>query len=398
MERRLSFWVIASTYVGTVVGAGFASGQEVLQFFVSFGLRGLAGLGLTTVLLIFFGYRLMETGRRLGASSYLAVILENAGPWLGKLLDGVITFFLFGALLIMAAGAGALFRQHFGLPLVLGSALLLGATWGTVLAGLGGVIAAISAIAPLLVISVFGLSLFTLLANWGRLPAALFWELPARAAVPFWPLAAVIYASYNLILAVAVLAPLGARTDSRELLRGAVWGGAILGLAAAAISLAIFARGTRAAAVEIPMLAVAAQAGPVVSLGYGAILLAEIYTTAVSSLYGFGSRLGGPGRPFWLVVTAATGAALALAQLGFSRLVATVFPAVGYAGLLLLASLFWRYVKEKGVASEAAAFAAPALRRLAPGPVSKLLRSREKEEDQEAPPAPRERPPQEGGS
>ncbi|HEX3032027.1 MAG TPA: hypothetical protein VHS59_07255 [Bacillota bacterium] len=27
-------WQIAATYIGTVVGAGFASGQETLQFFL----------------------------------------------------------------------------------------------------------------------------------------------------------------------------------------------------------------------------------------------------------------------------------------------------------------------------------------------------------------------------
>src|SRR5258707_9215767 len=34
---------IAGAFVGVIVGAGFASGQEILQFFAGFGAIGLAG-------------------------------------------------------------------------------------------------------------------------------------------------------------------------------------------------------------------------------------------------------------------------------------------------------------------------------------------------------------------
>ena len=34
---------IAATFIGTTIGAGYASGQEILQYFVSFGILG--GMG-----------------------------------------------------------------------------------------------------------------------------------------------------------------------------------------------------------------------------------------------------------------------------------------------------------------------------------------------------------------
>src|SRR5690606_27678155 len=39
-------WAVAGAFVGTVVGAGFASGQETLRVFTAFGPAGLAGRGL----------------------------------------------------------------------------------------------------------------------------------------------------------------------------------------------------------------------------------------------------------------------------------------------------------------------------------------------------------------
>lgn len=52
---------IGLTYAGTVIGAGFASGQELLQFFASYGWFGLLGVCVATILFTVFGkYCLMS--------------------------------------------------------------------------------------------------------------------------------------------------------------------------------------------------------------------------------------------------------------------------------------------------------------------------------------------------
>lgn len=40
---------IGAAFIGVIVGAGFASGQEVLQFFTSFGVMGIVGAFIATV-------------------------------------------------------------------------------------------------------------------------------------------------------------------------------------------------------------------------------------------------------------------------------------------------------------------------------------------------------------
>lgn len=342
-----SSFKVAAVYIGTVVGAGFASGQEVLQFFGYFGLWGLAGLAVATALLVYFGYATMSLGHRLGSSSYRPVIRMAGGRWAGNAVDAVITFFLFGVLTIMAAGAGALFAEQFGLPSWTGSTLMVAVSLVTVLLGFGGVISAISIFVPFLLAAIGGVSFYTLATKWPALVANTDWSAPARAAVDFWPLAALNYVSYNMVLAVAVLAPLGAVAAPQAIRRGAVWGGLGLGLGATAIFLSTLAGVPQAAAFEIPMVFSARSISPWVGTVYGVVLLAEIYTTAVGGLYGFVSRLADPQGPrFRLVAVAASLAGLAAAQVGFSRMVGTVFPAVGYAGFLLLGSLAYAHLRE----------------------------------------------------
>jgi uncharacterized membrane protein YkvI len=123
-KKSLSVFQIAAVYIGTIVGAGFASGQELLQFFGYFGIWGIAGLLLATALFALFGAQLMLIGNRLQADSYKAVLEALGGRWLGLLLNVVITFFLFGLLVAMVAGVGATFLQEFRLPESWGLALM----------------------------------------------------------------------------------------------------------------------------------------------------------------------------------------------------------------------------------------------------------------------------------
>jgi uncharacterized membrane protein YkvI len=104
--------------------------------------------------------------------------------------------------------------------------------------------------------------------------------------------------------------------------------------------LAILAGAPAVAGYEIPMLIVAGRISPVARLIYTLVLVAEVYTTAIGSLYGLVSRLVSANSPRFkpLTLLVATAAFFA-GRLGFSKIVSTVYPAMGIASLIFLASL-----------------------------------------------------------
>ena len=53
---------VALAYVGIIVGAGLSSGQDLMQYFVSFGLVGLLGVLALAVLNAFFGKIILTLG------------------------------------------------------------------------------------------------------------------------------------------------------------------------------------------------------------------------------------------------------------------------------------------------------------------------------------------------
>lgn len=327
---------MAAVYMGTVVGAGFASGQEILQFFGYFGLWGVAGLALATFVFGFFGAKIMLLAYRIKAASFKEVVDAVGGRCLGPLINFFITFFLFGILVAMVAGTGAIFKQEFNLPPTIGLAVMAALACVTVIAGLGRVIDAISMVVPFLIAAVLGVGLYILFSA----PVELTWSSPASATLPGWPLSGLAYVSYNFTLAVPLLTPLGTLTGPDALRKGAYVGALGLGASALVILLALLAGAPAVTHFEIPMLVIAGRASPLARLAYTLVLAAEIYTTAISSLYGFVSRLASPGSFWFKPLTVLVAAASFFAgQLGFAQIVATVYPAMGFAGFFFLAAL-----------------------------------------------------------
>lgn len=349
-ERQISTWAVAGTFVGTVVGAGFATGQEVMRFFTLFGLPGIWGVVGATALFAIFGSAVLRLAHRVRARSHREVVDEAVGPLIGGVLDWVIAFFLFVGAAIMMAGAGAVFAEHFGLSRFLGTALMAALATGTVLFGLRGVVTSISLVAPVLVVMVLLISFWTLRTS-GIAPGALQFRAPEQAAATWWPVATLLYVSYNLLLAVSVLAPLGGRVERVGPLHlGGVIGGIALGVSTLAINLALLAGLPETLRFEVPMLYLAAGLPGWIKPIYTVVLWAEIYTTAVSSLFGLAARFTpqDTSRHFQGFALAAGLGALGLSQLGFSQMVATVFPAVGWLGLLFLVGLALRLLRGEG--------------------------------------------------
>lgn len=348
-KESVSTFKVAATYIGTIVGAGFATGQEMLQFFARFGIHGLYGLVLTAVLFIVFGFLIMEIGRMINADSHLDIIRYAGGKFLGTIIDWIITFFLFGALTAMIAGAGALFVEQFNLSSLIGNVVMAIITALTVLTGINGVINSISIVVPFLLVSVLGISIYSIVQTPPDLGQVIT-GVEGSELVSNWWLAAILYLSYNVVLSISVLGPLGVKAkDKKALSYGAILGGLGLGLGSIMIFLAIFGNVSEVTSLEVPMIYIAGKISPVAQIIYAVILIAEVYTTSVSSLFGFVARLTetnkSKSRTRTIVLVTIILAFIA-SQFGFSNLVKYMYPLVGYGGIILLICILYSRFKK----------------------------------------------------
>ena len=114
MKRKESALRLGFTFAGCYLGAGYVSGQELWQFFGCFGWQGIAGLLLAVALSFFFGVLLLRLVQRTGCDQTDALVIRRPIPLLRDAVGLLQLFFLFGILVIMAAGVGALFAQILG--------------------------------------------------------------------------------------------------------------------------------------------------------------------------------------------------------------------------------------------------------------------------------------------
>ena len=116
---------VAMSVVGLIVGAGFSSGQEVLQYFVAFGKMGIWGAVIVAVLMSAAGMIVLQLGSYFQADEHAGVLRTIGTTTVSWILDIGIVFTLFSVGFVMLAGGGSNLNQQFGIPSWVGSAILL---------------------------------------------------------------------------------------------------------------------------------------------------------------------------------------------------------------------------------------------------------------------------------
>lgn len=329
---------IATAFVGVLVGAGFASGQEILQFFTSFGLIGLTGGLISGALFVFMAMAMTSLGKHLSADSHKPVVYSICGKYLGWFVDAFITFFMFGVTVVMLAGAGSLLEQFTGFPAVYGSVAATVITVAIVCLNLRNVITLIGAVTPFLVIMAGIVCIWSFLgrdASFTQLNTAA-QALPQGAS--HWLVAALLYVSYNIVAGTPMLAIMGGHAPSRRVaLWGGVLGGLLLGILILVIATGIFVRADDMADVAMPTLMLATEMSPFLGGVMAVVIFGMILNTSVGVLYSFTARFLEPetSRFRWGALVFGI-LALIGSFAGFITLVGTVYPLFGYLGFVLM--------------------------------------------------------------
>ncbi|NYT83478.1 hypothetical protein H0A70_18510 [Alcaligenaceae bacterium] len=332
---------LAFAYMGVIIGGGFASGQEILQFFTGYGLAGIAGTILAGVLFAFLGRQIARMSTQLQASSHKEVLRILFGHKAGTVMDVLLTFFLYGVGVAMLAGTGSLFQQQFGFSPLIGGAFMAALVILTLCMNVKRIIDLVSAATPILMCMVIVITVYSLFTINASTDELLLLSHQQETVAPHWSIAAMLYASFNIAVGFPMLAVISGRTgDIKTTSLGGVLGGIGLGILILLINIALLFNLNQLQGAELPTLALATRLSPVVGILMTIAITCMIYSTAVGMFFAFSARFTRPEtnafRGFSIV---SCGIALVLGQFGFTKLVGTVYPLLGYLGLLLIAAV-----------------------------------------------------------
>lgn len=347
---------MASAFVGVIVGAGFASGQEVLQYFTSFGHMGTVAAVVATALFAYLGMMLTMLGSRMQAKSHKTVIYQISGRYLGVIVDTIIIFTLFGVGVVMIAGAGSTLNQQFGIPAYIGSVLMTLLMGTTLMLKVDKVVALIGSITPFLVLAlavICGYSLFTMDRTFAELaPIA----ESIDSTLPHWLVSAVNYVSFNIAVGAAMALVMGgSEPDERIAKWGGLLGGAGIGCLIMISHLAMFSQVDTVSGYALPLLKIIDGISPWLASAMSLVLFGMIFSTGAGMFYAFVARfvtMRTPTANRFSLATLVIGFIASFA--GFTKLVAFFYPLIGYLGLFLVLALIVAPFKLKREANKSA--------------------------------------------
>ena len=366
----------AGAFIAFLIGSGFATGQEILQYFTSYGYQGIFVVIAMLLLFVYVGGSFITAGFTQQFDKGSDIFTYYCGKYVGAFYDYFTIAFVFMSYVVMVAGAGATLNQHYALPVWVGGVLMMVLACGTVLMGLGKIVDIIGMIGPVIVIISIGLGLFAIISNFSEISdnAAiisagtvteagveldLVYEattnnetetLPVvmKRAGTSWFTSASSYVGFCMLWLAAFLAAMGKGAKSKKEARiGSTLGAIGFSAGCAVLMFGLIAYLPDIAMSEIPSLVLAGKVHGSVATLFTVIIIAGIFTTAVPLLWQVSSRFTKEGTTKFRVVTvvlAAAGCFVGL-MLPFSELVGIIYVINGYVGILLLVFIIVKDVR-----------------------------------------------------
>ena len=341
MNTFKSMVKIGLAYLGVIIGAGFASGQEMFQYFVSFGKMGIWGLVISSILFIVGGIVLLQFGSYYKVQEHSEVFNHISSPFISKVIDFLINMTLFCTGFIMIAGAGTNLNQQFNWPIWAGALLVSALVIVTGFMDVDKVTGLIGMVTPFVIVFLLGIFIHTL--NTMPIP---YEEAMATAAaqatpLPNWLISTLNYTSLALMLAISKAVVIGGEEYSpKQAGLGGLFGGVLVGglLFASFFSISLNIDGVLGS--SMPLLTLFDNLDPRLGVAMAIIIFGMIYNTAIGMYYALAKRVS-RSKPenFTRNMIILVGIGFVLSFAGFDTLVAYLYPFIGYCGFFVIALL-----------------------------------------------------------
>ncbi len=336
LNKQITIMKIVAIYMGAVIGAGFASGQEIMQFIIVHGHDGIKEVLLITLLFSYLGAVILYLSVKFKTDNYLILINYLVGKKIARLLDIISLLMLAGGLSVMLSGSGAVFSEHFNMAAWFGILVIVIINCLVLLKGIQGVVWINAFLVPIKITAILIISL--LLIKTQNAPAEINITIgPAENIYRHWIISGLLYVSYNMILVIAVLSTIGKDINIRKAIVGGALGGLGLGITAGVMFLAGLTVYPEITEYKIPMLYMAGLLGAAIKSVMGFLIWVAILTTTVANAHGFAARLAKTNsNTYKKIGIGITLLAIPLARFDFDKLVGYIYPIFGYVGLLLI--------------------------------------------------------------
>lgn len=350
----VSIFQMAAVFIGTIVGAGLASGQEITQFFSTYGYVSFWGILICGLIYIGISSIIISISVKHKLSSYSELINLVSPGFFGQITDIFTSFFLVSGAAIILAGSGALLHQYFGVSKWVGIILMSIISLYTLLKDTKGLITINSFIVPLLTTIIITIFVLYLVFYKDMVSASYIKQIPSykNNIIPAqWFLSALLYAGFNMLCCSGVLVPLSQEIkQKRILIPGVIIGALVLTILCYLINIMLLLNIPQIFKYEIPLLYITNRFGMLMQILLLCVIWCEMFSTEVSDIYSVGKTIEKKFNiPYKKAVFIILLVALPISQIGFKNLIRVLYPGFGAVSLIFLIQciIFYRKMIKK---------------------------------------------------
>lgn len=327
----LNIIITAYGYIAALVGAGFASGQEILSFFVVYGRWGLLGIALSSAIFGYYAYFILYSCTLYKVSDYNSLLEKSFDKGLARVANAVTFVFTCVVYSVMVACAGESAYLLWGVNPVVGSVGLSALCFAVLMTGKNGALEINGVLGIIIAVGMTAAAIYMLRYREHQTFLNGIRAIGSGAG----------YSGYNLLGSGVVLAGMSPYIKTRRsaaavgiisacvifVMMSLVW--ALLSLYYRYINLG-----------EIPMLTMALRQNRTVALIYSVVLMLAVLTTAISSAFGILDTVGERVERVKIIILIALGG-ICISRVGFSSLINVVYRICGYLGIVLIIYMFF---------------------------------------------------------
>ncbi len=278
---------IVSVIIGTLIGAGFASGKEIYIFFAKYGILGIMGILISAVITGAITYKVLKIVKQNQINNYKQLLeqINPKGHKINKIINIIVNAFLLTSFFIMIAGFSAYIKQTFKINTYISSTVFVAICYIILRQNIKGVIKINEILVPLLIIFIIYLGI----KNLGYISEATMPQIVAENGIKdiiASILSSILYASYNSIILIPILANFGTYIKEEKTIKKVAIITVIVIVVLALLIYGLLLRGINyASELEMPLIQIVKEFGNICKLIYEFVIIVSIYTSAISTGY-----------------------------------------------------------------------------------------------------------------
>lgn len=328
--NKLKNWIkIISVLIGTMIGAGFASGKEIYIFFAKYGTYGIIGAvtsAILTALVLYCTLLIVKKYDIKDNSQFVEKITKGKTGCI--IIKNIINIFLLISFWIMSAGFCTFFKQELGVPIIITALSLAVVIYILFMKNIEGIIKVNTIMVPIMIIIILVISIKNH-SNINIVDKISFNNMNIYRAV----LSAIIYTSYNSITLIPIIISLKEcvenKIDSKIV---TIISSLIIFILIISIFQILNTTSINITNIEIPMLTILNTYTSREKILYAIAIVAAIFTSAIAAGYGILENVKDR-KKYKLANLAICIMIIPISYVGFGKLVEILYPVFGVIGI-----------------------------------------------------------------